>query len=63
MERTDLVDEKNLKNLRQQIDTLDDKILDLLNRRADVVVAVGKAKDESAVSTMCRVVRRRSLNA
>jgi chorismate mutase/prephenate dehydratase len=41
------VDEKNLKNLRQQIDTLDDQILDLLNRRADVVVAVGKAKDEN----------------
>jgi chorismate mutase/prephenate dehydratase len=40
------LDEKNLKNLRQQIDTLDDQILDLLNRRADVVVAVGKAKDE-----------------
>jgi chorismate mutase/prephenate dehydratase len=40
------VDEKNLKKLRQQIDTLDDQILDLLNRRADVVVAVGKAKDE-----------------
>ncbi len=40
------MDEKNLKNLRQQIDTLDDQILDLLNRRADVVVAVGKAKDE-----------------
>ncbi|TNF50369.1 MAG: prephenate dehydratase [Deltaproteobacteria bacterium] len=41
------MDEKNLNNLRQQIDTLDDKILDLLNRRADVVVAVGKAKDEN----------------
>jgi chorismate mutase/prephenate dehydratase len=40
------VDKKNLKILRQQIDTLDDQILDLLNRRADVVVAVGKAKDE-----------------
>mgnify|MGYP000158844791 CR=1 FL=1 len=40
------MDEKNLKKLRQQIDTLDDQILDLLNRRADVVVAVGKAKDE-----------------
>ncbi len=41
------MDEKNLKNLRQQIDTLDDQILDLLNRRADVVVEVGKAKDEN----------------
>ncbi len=40
------MDQKNLKNLRQQIDTLDDQILDLLNRRAEVVVAVGKAKDE-----------------
>ena len=41
------MDEKNLKDLRQQIDTLDDQILALLNRRADVVVAVGKAKDEN----------------
>ncbi|HKJ29222.1 MAG TPA: chorismate mutase, partial [Desulfuromonadales bacterium] len=40
------MDPKNLKSLRQQIDSLDDQILDLLNRRAEVVVAVGKAKDE-----------------
>lgn len=40
------MDEKNLQNLRQQIDALDDQILDLLNQRAEVVVAVGKAKDE-----------------
>jgi chorismate mutase/prephenate dehydratase len=46
VERTDLVDEKNLKNLRKQIDALDDQILDLLNRRADVVVEVGEAKDQ-----------------
>jgi chorismate mutase/prephenate dehydratase len=40
------VDEKNLHKLRQQIDALDDQILDMLNRRAEVVIAVGKAKDE-----------------
>ncbi|MEJ2490307.1 MAG: prephenate dehydratase [Desulfuromonadales bacterium] len=42
------MDEKKLKDLRQQIDALDDRILTLLNQRAQVVVAVGKAKDESA---------------
>ncbi len=41
------MDEKKLQDLRQQIDTLDDQILDLLNRRAKVVVAVGKAKEKS----------------
>jgi chorismate mutase/prephenate dehydratase len=41
------VDEKKLKDLRQQIDSLDDHILDLLNQRAKVVVAVGKAKDDN----------------
>ncbi|MGW8312116.1 MAG: prephenate dehydratase [Desulfuromonadales bacterium] len=41
------MDENKLQQLRQQIDNLDDQILDLLNRRAEVVVAVGKAKQES----------------
>jgi chorismate mutase/prephenate dehydratase len=41
------VDEKKLQGLRQQIDTLDDQILDLLNQRADVVVAVGQSKQKS----------------
>lgn len=41
------MDETKLQGLRQQIDALDDQILDLLNRRAEVVVAVGKAKQKS----------------
>ncbi|MDH3997533.1 MAG: prephenate dehydratase [Desulfuromonadales bacterium] len=40
------MDDKTLKNLRNQIDTLDDQILELLNRRAEVVISVGKAKQE-----------------
>jgi chorismate mutase/prephenate dehydratase len=47
LERISLVDEKKLQGLRQQIDSLDDRILDLLNQRAEVVVAVGKTKDDS----------------
>lgn len=35
---------KDLAKLRQQIDAIDDRILDLLNRRAQVVIEVGKAK-------------------
>lgn len=41
------MDEKKLQELRQQIDALDDRILDILNQRAEIVVAVGKTKDES----------------
>ncbi len=41
------MDEKKLQGLRQQIDTLDDQILDLLNQRAEVVVAVGQSKQKS----------------
>lgn len=41
------MDEKKLQELRQEIDSLDDRILELLNQRAEVVVAVGKTKDES----------------
>lgn len=37
----------DLKQLRDQIDTIDNQILDLLNQRAGVVVAVGKAKEGS----------------
>ncbi len=36
--------QKNLLNLRTRIDEIDDKILDLLNRRAEIVIEVGKAK-------------------
>ncbi len=38
----------DLKILRQQIDAIDNQILELLNRRAEVVLAVGKAKEVSA---------------
>lgn len=37
--------DKDLNPLRQQIDTIDTKILDLLNQRANVAIAVGKAKE------------------
>ncbi len=39
--------DRTLDDLRRQIDDIDDRILDLLNRRAEVVVAVGKAKTGS----------------
>ena len=35
---------KSLPELRKQIDSIDDQILDLLNRRAGVVIEVGKTK-------------------
>jgi chorismate mutase/prephenate dehydratase len=38
---------KDLQILRDQIDAIDDQILELLNQRAAVVVAVGKAKQGS----------------
>jgi len=38
------VADETLSGLRDQIDAIDDQILDLLNRRAEVVIAVGKAK-------------------
>jgi chorismate mutase/prephenate dehydratase len=41
------VDEKQLQDLRRQIDALDDQILDMLNRRAEVVIAVGKTKQDN----------------
>ncbi len=37
---------KDLKKLRNQIDSIDNQILDLLNQRAKVVIAVGKAKEK-----------------
>jgi chorismate mutase/prephenate dehydratase len=40
--------DKPLQGLRQQIDDLDDQILDLLNRRAEVVVEVGKVKADGS---------------
>ncbi|HEY5674537.1 MAG TPA: prephenate dehydratase [Malonomonas sp.] len=39
--------QKDLTVLREQIDSIDNQILELLNRRAEVVVAVGKAKEVS----------------
>jgi chorismate mutase/prephenate dehydratase len=47
LERTDFVDEKKLQVLRQQIDALDNQILEMLNRRAEIVIEVGKAKQKS----------------
>lgn len=38
---------KNLEGLRKQIDAIDDQILELLNRRAGVVVEVGQVKEEN----------------
>lgn len=38
---------KDLIKLRDQIDSIDNHILELLNQRADVVVSVGKAKEGS----------------
>jgi len=35
----------DLKKLREQIDSIDNRILDLLNQRAEVVIGVGKAKE------------------
>lgn len=37
--------QKELQKLRRQIDDIDDRILELLNQRAEVVIAVGKAKE------------------
>lgn len=37
---------KSLDQLRQEIDTIDDSILDLLNRRASLVLDVGKLKSD-----------------
>jgi chorismate mutase/prephenate dehydratase len=39
------VADQTLSELRQQIDAIDDQILALLNRRAGLVIAVGKAKE------------------
>lgn len=39
------MDGKDLKGLRERIDAIDDKILELLNRRAEVVIEVGRAKE------------------
>ncbi len=41
------MDINKLQELRRQIDALDDQILDLLNRRAEVVIEVGTAKQQS----------------
>ncbi len=37
----------DLSELRRRIDQLDEEIVDLLNRRADVVVQIGKLKQQS----------------
>jgi len=41
------VPDQTLTDLRRQIDAIDDQILDLLNQRARLVIAVGKAKTDS----------------
>ena len=41
------MDEKKLQEFRQRIDALDDQILEILNRRAEIVVEVGKTKQKS----------------
>lgn len=41
------MDRDDLKKLREQIDSIDNQILELLNRRAEVVIGVGKAKEGS----------------
>ena len=40
----------DLKSLRRKIDRIDDRILSLLNQRAEIVIAVGKAKEGSEKS-------------
>jgi chorismate mutase/prephenate dehydratase len=39
---------KNLRELRQDIDAVDDELLALLNRRAQLVVEVGRVKEQSS---------------
>jgi chorismate mutase / prephenate dehydratase len=39
-----LLNKKTLKDLRREIDTTDDRIMEFLNRRAELVIAVGKLK-------------------
>ncbi len=38
----------NLKDLRQKIDSLDEKIIELLNQRTDLVLEIGKLKSEES---------------
>ncbi|MBN1958088.1 MAG: prephenate dehydratase [Desulfuromonadales bacterium] len=42
-----MMDADELKQLRARIDRIDSQILDLLNRRAEIVIAVGKSKKVS----------------
>jgi chorismate mutase / prephenate dehydratase len=44
---TSLQEKQTLAKLRQEIDTVDDRILDLLNRRATLVMQVGALKSKS----------------
>ncbi|MBI5328436.1 MAG: prephenate dehydratase [Deltaproteobacteria bacterium] len=46
MEQSDLGDLKKIKNIRSKIDNIDDKLLELLNKRASLVIEVGKVKLE-----------------
>ena len=43
-DRTDKLDKQDLAALREQIDELDERIVELLNERAKVVIRVGEAK-------------------
>jgi len=40
-------EQKNLENLRQQIDELDNELIELLSKRAEIVVEVGRLKRDS----------------
>ena len=42
-------DNPSLEDLRRQIDALDDQIVPLLNARAQIVVHIGKLKQQSGV--------------
>ncbi|MFX1489832.1 MAG: chorismate mutase, partial [Promethearchaeota archaeon] len=43
-ERDDL--EEELKRLREEIDQLDDKLVELLNKRGNIVIQIGKLKEK-----------------
>ncbi len=43
------MEERNLDHLRQQIDAIDDRILELLNRRSSLVIEVGRLKAEKGL--------------
>ncbi len=48
--------DSNLYNLRQQIDDLDSKLIELLSKRANVVVEVGKFKRDTETPIYAHIV-------